>query len=378
MMFKGSRRFGKGEVDRITTRLGGTNNAFTAYDHTGFWFELASDRWERALEIEADRMRYLSLEPAEFEAEREVVLEELSMGLDDPWRRLTERVQAALFERHPYRRPIIGYPDALRALEVADMRDYYRRFYHPGNAVLVIAGDVTRAAALAAARRHFGSLPPGPPYAEADCFRPALDPPAGEQRLQMRWDDPGQRLCMAWPAAAVGSDDDWALDVVATLLAGSRTARLTRRLVLERGLATSISTHNDSRVEGGLFWLLAECAQGVALADLEREIDAELERLARERVPAPELRRVRSILVSTEAYENETASDLAETLGEWAVDSDWRLALEVNQRIQAVDARRVRDVAARLLSRERRAVGWCLPAAAAAPRARAAKRARRP
>ena len=117
------------------------------------------------------------------------------MGLDDPWRRLTERVQAALFERHPYRRPIIGHPDALKALAVGDMRDYYRRFYHPGNAVLVISGDVTRAAAMRAVRRHFAALPAGPAAAEG--FRPAPDPQPGEQRLEMRWDDPGGAC--AWP-----------------------------------------------------------------------------------------------------------------------------------------------------------------------------------
>jgi zinc protease len=388
MMFKGSRRFGKGEVDRITTQLGGMNNAFTAYDHTGYWFELASDRWERALEIEADRMRHLSLDQTEFEAEREVVLEELAMGLDDPWRRLTERVQAALFERHPYRRPIIGHPDALKALAVGDMRDYYRRFYHPGNAVLVISGDVTRAAAMRAVRRHFAALPPGPPPPAngAAGFRPAPDPQPGEQRLEMRWDDPGRRLCMAWPAAAVGSDDDWALDVVSTLLAGGRSSRLTRRLVLKRGLATSISTHNDSRVESGVFWLLAECAQGIGPEVLERAVDLELERLAREPVSAVELARAHSILISTEAYENETVTDLAEALGEWAADGDWRLALSFNEKIRAVDARRVREIVQRLLVRERRVVGWCHPAAPArrrasrrpAPRARPGKKRARP
>jgi len=122
MMFKGSARFGKGEVDRVTMMLGGSNNAFTSADHTAYWFELASDRWEAALEIEADRMRALLLDPGEFAAEKAVVLEELAMGQDDPWRRLTEIVQEALFGRHPYRRPVIGHADALKRLPVEEMR----------------------------------------------------------------------------------------------------------------------------------------------------------------------------------------------------------------------------------------------------------------
>jgi zinc protease len=376
MMFKGSARFPKGAVDRITTQLGGVNNAFTSYDHTAYWFELASDRWERALEIEADRMQRLTLDGTEFAAEREVVLEELAMGLDDPWRSLADLVQSAIFSRHPYRRPIIGHADALKLLPVEGMRDYYRRFYHPGNATLVLCGDFEPAAALAAVERHLGGIPRGVDYTAADCFRPAPDAPPGEQRLSMRWDDQGRRLVFAWPTVAVGSDDDWALDVISTVLSSGRTSRLHRRLVVERGLATSVSTHNDTRVEGGLFWLFAECAQGVAPEKLEAAIDAELDKLAKQTVDARELARVRSMLESSEAQESETVTDLAEELGEFAVDADWRLAVHAVERLLAVKPDAIRAAAIKYLARDRRVVGWCLPkpkSAAASAKASARK-----
>ena len=370
MMFKGSRGFAKGEVDRITTELGGSNNAFTGYDHTAYWFELASDRWERALEIEADRMRHLSLDELEFNAEREVVLEELAMGKDDPWRRLTELVQTTLFARHPYRRPIIGHTDALREMTAASMRDYYRRFYHPGNATLVVCGDIRPRRALTAIRKLFGEIPAGPAFEEADCFRPAVDALEGRRRVSMTWPDRGSRMCMVWPGASVGSKDDWTLDVLSTALSSGRTSRLYRELVLEQGLATSVSTHNDSRVEGGVFWLMAECAQGVEPERLEAAINAELASLTARPLPTAELKRVKSILTSAEAYESETVTDLAETLGEFAIDADWRMAVEGTTLIQAVDAKRVQDCAQRLLDPERQVVGWCLPRveAPAAPR----------
>jgi zinc protease len=379
MMFKGSARFPKGAVDRITTQLGGVNNAFTSYDHTAYWFELASDRWQRALEIEADRMTRLTLDPAEYAAEREVVLEELAMGLDDPWRSLADRVQAAVFTRHPYRRPIIGYADALRALPVEGMRDYYRRFYHPGNATVVLCGDFEPAEALGAVQSHLGGIPRGVDLAEADCFRPEPDAPSGELRLSLRWDDQGRRLVMAWPTVPVGSDDDWTLDVVSALLSTGRTSRLHRRLVVEKGLATSVSTHNDTRVDGGVFWLFAECAQGVAPERLEAAIDAELERIAGEKVQARELGRVRSMLAASEAQESETVTDLAEELGEFAVDADWRMAVDAVERLVSVAPEAIRAAAAGLLARERRVVGWSLPKAAApavvaAPAARKAAR----
>jgi zinc protease len=245
------------------------------------------------------------------------------------------------------------------------MRDYYRRFYHPGNAVLVVCGDVRRSSALKAVRRHFGAIPAGPDYAEADCFRPAPDAVDGERRLLTRWDDQGRRLCMAWPTSPVGSDDDWTLDVISSVLAGGRTSRLVRKLVLDRALATSISTHNDARVESGVFWLIAECAQGVEPGELERAIDGELERLVNEGVSRKELRRVHSMLGASEAFESETVTDLAETIGEFAIDGDWRMAVDGMDRIRAVGAKQVRECAGRLLRRDRRVVGWCLPTKAA-------------
>ncbi len=361
MMFKGSANYGKGEVDHVTTLLGGSNNAYTSWDHTAYWFELASDRWERALEIEADRMQTLLLDPDEYEAEKAVVLEELSMGRDDPWRRLGQLVQNALFERHPYRRPIIGYEDTLRAMPVEKMRDYYERFYHPGNATLVLCGDFEPKKALRAAKKHFGKLAAGPAYEEADCFRPEAGEPRGEISVAQTWDDSAQRLCMAWPTVRVGTHEDHVLDVVTTVLTGGRLSRLHRRIVLEQGLATTVSVTNDTRIDSGVFWLFAECAQGVDLPKLEAAIDAELELMATENISAAELKRAKAMLRASDAYEHETVSDVAEDLGEYAVDANWQLALKGLELSGAITARQVRDTVAKLLVKERRVVGRSTP-----------------
>lgn len=359
MMFKGSRQFGKGEVDRITTVLGGSNNAFTTPDHTAYWFELASDRWEIALEIEADRMSGLILDPAEFASEKKVVLEELSMGKDDPWRRLTHAVGEALFARHAYRRPVIGYEDVLEEMSVGLMRDYYERHYHPGNAVVVICGDVNPRLALKVVRKRFGSIPAAPRNGVA--LRAPIEEPAGEQRVTTHWDDSSRRLVMAWPTVVVGTDEDYALDVVTTILTHGRLSRLQARLVHDLKLAVSVSASNDARVDTGVFWIYAECADGVDPRKLEAAIDEELARLAKERLPQSELRRAKRILAASDAHESETVSDIAEELGEYAVDGDWRLAIEGVERNAAVTAVAVREVTARLLTPERRVIGWSLP-----------------
>ncbi len=359
MMFKGTARFGKGVVDRITTELGGSNNAFTSSDHTAYWFELASDRWEAALELEADRVHDLTLEPGEFEAEKAVVLEELSMGNDDPWRRLSREVQAVLFGRHPYARPVIGYADALEGLTRAQMQAYYRRHYRVDNATLVVCGDVRPGPALKAIRRHFGPLPRG--EAAAPSFRPELREPLGERRLEVGWDDPAARLSIAWPGATVGTDEDFGLDLISAILTSGRLSRLYRRLVLDEGLATFVSTSNDARVEGGGFWLQAETVNGADPARLEAAVDEELARLAEETVSPAELKRAKRLLAAGEAYEAETVTDLAERIGEYATDADWRLLLEFGRRRAAVRRSDVRRLAARLLQRRRRVLGWSLP-----------------
>lgn len=362
MMFKGTAAHPKGEVDLLTTTLGGSNNAFTTFDHTAYWFEFASDRWQEALALEADRMRGLELDAREFEAEKAVVLEELAMGEDDPWRRLSRDVQAAVFPRHPYGRPVIGYPDTLEAMTLEDLRGFYERFYHPGNATLVLCGDLKPRKALEAVRASFGGLVPGPPRAEVDAYRAPLVEPGAEVRLRRTWDDESRRLCIAWPTTRVATDEDYALDLITVLLTTGRLSRLYRRLVRDESLAGSVSCANDIRVEGGAFWLYAECAAGAEPRDLEAAIDQELERLRSELVPKRELDRARAILSAAEAYESETVTDLAEDLGEWAVDLDWREALRSRERLAAITPRFLRETARRFLRPERRVLGWSMPA----------------
>ena len=215
-------------------------------------------------------------------------------------------------------------------------------------------------AALETIRRHFGDIPAGACPQPLRAAR-ALEEPSGETRQSMRWDDPARRLCMVWPTSPVCSDDDYTLDLIATILSAGSLSRLQRRLVLDTGLASNVSVSNEAWVETGSFWILAECTQGGDPAELERSIDAELEALAAKRVTAAELGRARSILRASEAYDSETVSDLSEELGEYAVDADWRLAFDGGQRHREVTAAQVSECARRLLRPDRRVLGWCLP-----------------
>ncbi|MGD2017007.1 MAG: pitrilysin family protein [Planctomycetota bacterium] len=362
MMFKGTPDHGKGAIDLETTVLGGSNNAFTTPDHTAYWFEFASDRWERALDLEADRMQGLLLDPEEFAAEKQVVLEELSMGLDDPWRALSRKVSEALFGDHPYARPVIGYRETLEPMTAEDMRGYYQRHYRPGNATLVVAGDVEPEAAFESVAARFGGIADTPGDRAAD---PELRIDLAEEvRIETTWDDHASRLIVAYPGGAFGSDEDFTMDVVVSVLTSGKLSRLYRRLVIEEGLATSVSANNDARARGGGFWVYAEAVQDADTARLEAAILEEVERLRSEPVSDAEMVRARKLLAASEAFDSETVTDVAETLGEYATDLQWRDALEVEARRGAVDAASLRATCERLLRPDRRVVAWSRPAPA--------------
>ena len=183
----------------------------------------------------------------------------------------------------------------------------------------------------------------------------------GSRRVETRWDDSAARLVLAWPTVAVGEDDDFVLDLVSTLLTTGRLSRLYRRLVLDEAIATYVGSSNDARVDGGSFWIYAEAVRGVPVERVESAIKEELQELASEGVPRAELARAKKALASSEAFEGETVSDLAEQLGAYAIDRDWRLALESGPRRQKVRAKAVQQACRRWLAPGRGVVGVSLP-----------------
>ncbi|HET9130121.1 MAG TPA: pitrilysin family protein, partial [Terriglobia bacterium] len=161
MLFKGTHRFKKGQIDLLTLKNGGSNNAFTSQDFTAYYFNFASDRWNIALEIEADRMVNCNFDPEEFEAEKKVVIEELKGGLDSPWGLLMQEVNAAAYKVHPYRNPIIGWLADVERATAEEQQAYYQKNYQPNNAILSIAGDFDTDRVLDDVLRLFGGIPAG-------------------------------------------------------------------------------------------------------------------------------------------------------------------------------------------------------------------------
>lgn len=375
MMFKGTDRYKKGEIDHITSLLGGSNNAFTDNDVTAYYFSLASDRWEQALEIEASRMRGCLLDTQEFAAEKQVVLEELAMGEDDPWRSLYQALETLTFSVHPYHHPVIGWKQDVAEVSAETMREYYRRHYAPDRAFMVAVGDLDIAHTETRIQELFGGIAPS-----GVARRPVLQEPApqGERRAVIRAPGELTRMGFSVRTCRMGEPDDFALDILSAILASSKGSRLHQRMVAKDRLLTEISTYNEPRLDPGVFWITCELRAGVDPQKVERVLREELEAVATGGVTASELKRAKLQLEAAFLFEEETALDSAMKLGRWEAicQGGYKLLSEVEARYAAVDKKVLKELVARVFTRDNWNVVLSLPEAGGQPvgKRKAAKR----
>jgi zinc protease len=275
LMFEGSAHQPKGYFEPIQL-AGGSLNGSTSADRTNYWELVPSGAAELALWMEADRMGWLlpAVTEDRFNTQREVVLNERRQNYEN---RPYGLAQFALLDAmyppvHPYHWPTIGDPPDLRAATLADVHEFFRRFYHPRNASLAVAGDITPADALRLAARWFGDIPAGPAVAPVA----AAPVTAAPKRvvLEDRIDLP--RLHLAWPTAALFSPGDAALDLLSDILGTGRTSRLYRRLMHDDRIAADVAASQGSRELGSMFQVAATAAPGRTLDDLSTVIGEEL------------------------------------------------------------------------------------------------------
>jgi zinc protease len=354
MMFKGTEQVPAGEFSRIIAALGGEENAFTGRDYTAYFQTLAADRIAKAIELEADRMRNLVLDPAEFAKEIEVVKEERRLRTDDkPTGLLYEQFSAVAWRASPYRNPIIGWMADLEQMSVADLRAWYAKYYAPANATLVVVGDVEPQQIVALAERHFGPLPGGAPVGD----QPTTEPPQpGLTRVEVAVPAKQPHLMMGYKTPIVGTADaEWepyALYVLSAILDGGSSARLSRELVRGSGVAASAGADYDvyGRLPGMLV-LDGTPTDGHSLADVEAALRAQVERLQVEPVSAVELQRVVTGVVASKVYERDSLFYQAMQIGLLeTVGLDWRLSEQEVARIRAVTPEQVQAVARKYLT----------------------------
>jgi zinc protease len=359
MLFKGSERFPKGQIDRQVLLAGGQSNAETSEDSTHYWFAFPRECWELALAIEADRMRGARFDPDEIEAERRVIIEERARELSSPQARLDQTHLAVTYLRHPYRNPILGWPEDNARIGPDDLRAFYHDHYRPDGAVLVVVGDVDPAAALDLIAGHFADVPAG---SAPRPTREVVEPPqTGRREIVLSDGDAAARGLLGWRTVHRSHRDVAVLDVLADLLCGGRRSRLWQSLVESDRIATWVETAHAAAQRGGQFFIQLEAAPGAEVAPVEKQIAAELARLCEQGPSVDELERSRCRLRAAWRWEQEDLTSLAAALGSAALASNWRTWQAELRAALAVDANDIRRVASIYLVDGNLTVGWSMP-----------------
>lgn len=353
MMFNGTSEFGKEFVDQTTYESAGSNNAYTTCDATVYWFHVSSDALDRILYIEATRMTRLVFDT--FDTERKNVLEELNRDLGDPWGRLHYELTPRVFTVHPYRHPVIGWRRDLEAATREKMEAFYRDYYAPNNATLVIHGDFEPASALAAVKKHFGPIAKGKDAAVITVQEP---PQTRQVRHEYQTEEAATRMIIAWKTVPMGSDDDLALDVLSTVLTGGKNARLNVRLISTDELVPEggLDCTNESRRYIGLFYVSAEPYEGKTPEQVEEAVFDELAKIANEGITERELQKAKNIVLANQVYRLESGRDLAEAIAySYAMNLPDYVPTYLG-RVDRITADQVRRVAAKYLNRDQSTV----------------------
>lgn len=370
MLFKGTPKVKPGEFSRRVAALGGQENAFTSRDYTGYFQQIPAKRLEDVMRLESDRFANNQWPDDEFKRELEVVKEERRMRTDDqPRAQLFEQLNAAAFVASPYRRPVVGWMSDLESMTPGDARQFYRRWYVPANAVLVVAGDVDVQRVRALAEKHYGRIP----ARAVPVRKPQTEPvQTGMHRVLVKAPAEQAYVALAFRAPALQSltapsdsdRDALALVVLSAVLSGYDGARLERALTQgAQRLADNASSSASVMGRGpAQFFLTGVPAQGQSAQALEGGLRAEVARVATEGVNAAELERVKTQWMASTVYQRDSLYSRASDLG-----SNWvqGLPLDAEDRILAllrtVTPEQVQSVAQRYFGDDQLTVGTLVP-----------------
>jgi zinc protease len=361
MMFKGTPSFGAGEFNRRVAAAGGRDNAFTSRDYTAYFQQVPKEKLEEMMQLEADRMRHLNVAEKEFTQEIKVVMEERRMRTDDnPQAKLFEQMNAAAFQAHPYRRPIIGWMNDLETMTAADAKAWYDTWYVPNNAYVVVSGDVDHQTVFALAEKHYGPLEGRALPPRKQLIEPAQE---GPRRVTVKAPAELPVLIMGYKAPVLRDIDQdsepYALDMLSAILDGHDAARFIKKLVREDKIALSIGIDYDSTARGpGMIYLHGSPSEGKTVVDLEAAVRAEIARLQKDGVSEAELKRAKAQLLASQVYKLDSMFGQAMEIGQTeSVGLSYRKLDSMLDKLQKVTAAEVQAVAKKYFTDDTLTVG---------------------
>jgi len=368
LLFKGTDKLKPGDIDRITQRNGGRNNAYTSEDMTVYHFDFAADRWKEALAIEADRIRNTRIDAKhEFQQEKGAVISELKGGEDQPWELENKAILPLLFGKEaPYSHPVIGEEKHVRAATAEIIKRHYDKWYHPNNASLIIAGGFDSDEAITLVKKLFGGIP----KEVLPDRRPV--PELAPRMKQVRKEIPSKfdvsRMTLGFNTVRVGTPDDYVLDVLDDILATGKTSRLYRRLVEGDQLANSVASGNYSGRYPGWFSVQVEMLKGKDRAKAEAAVFDELKKLAAAPVTPEELKRVRRRMLASFLFSRESIHSLADLIARSVTYQDVDYLKTYLEKVMAVTPEDIQKAAGKYLAQASSVVVWSVPEDEAAPK----------
>lgn len=360
MMFNGTAKIGPGEFDRTMEFRGGSNNAYTSDDLTAYtdWFPAAA--LEHMISMEADRIQGLTFVPEVFESERGVIASERRMGVEnDNDAILYENVRATAIMAHPYHWDVIGWMSDILSWRRDEVVAYYRTYYAPNNAVLILAGDFDPAAALALLEKYYGGIPSGTPPPPVTTVEP---PQSGRKDVLVRKEAQTPSFLAVWHAPSAREPGFLPLAVLERPLLAGESSRLYRRLVREERLAISVSGGVQETVDPYLFSIFVKPRPGADLARVEAVIEEELAKVKAEGLTDNEIRKALN-MVRTDFFSRlQTIAGKADALGQAELQlGNWEQAFTRMDAYSTVTNASVREAAARVFAENNKTVGRLVP-----------------
>ncbi len=354
MMFKGTHKVKAGEFSRLVAAVGGRENAFTSRDYTAYFQQVEKSKLEDVIKLEADRMSNLNFDDAEFLKEIQVVMEERRLRTEDnPSSLLNESLMATAFMSSPYRHPVIGWMNDLQNMKAADARDWYRSWYAPNNATVVIAGDVNANQVLSLVEKYYGATAAH----ELPVRKPQIEPPQkGIKQVQVKAPADSPQLAMAWkvPRLEPGNLDDpepYALELLTAVLDGYDNARLNRVLVKQEKVVNDVGVGYDMISRGPeLFLISATIAKGKNVQQAQASIRKALEELKQKGVLESELKRIKVRILSEQIYKRDSIFGQAMEIGSTEMAGfSWKNIDYMLEKMQAITPEQVQAVAKKYL-----------------------------